>query len=229
MNKRFFMLTLINICCVMLLTSCCHSLGWWLGIPPPILPRQVITNKLGIQKAELPSDLISQISVSKFPKYKYDPYMGKFNYSIFGDKDVCWFKKTEFEFGGSSYYIGYSSYRDKCRIVFVKSNQLKKIVKVIPIPSESPGLGSLDAFTVQLRAKKYLVVVALTLKSSHGSLLYVLDEKLDVVYEEHAPYAFETGTYLDECYGECVIVKRRDDCDKDRAKKYYMYYLPKRE
>ena len=223
MKKRIWLIVLVAAAgCVMLLGSCCHPLGWWLGIPPPDLPRQVITNKLWIQKAELPSTLIPKIDVSKFPEYDYNPKMDRIYYPIFGTI-VMWAKNKNVEFSGNNYHIGYTLRGEQGdEIIFVKRNQLKKIVKRLALPT---GIISLDTFDVQFGAEKYLVVAGPTVRKRNGSLLFILDKELNTVYEEHAPYAFEIGTYNDERHGECVIVKYGDPYDEDRAK-YYMYYLP---
>ncbi len=215
MKKRIWLIAFAA-GCVMFLSSCIPPI-FGNGKSPNPLPPQVITNKLRIQKEVLPL-LPSHANTSPLPyRSNWWPDRDNFNHSIFGDGTIGHCENVIF--GNSVYYLGYL-YPNQ--IVFVKSDQLKKIVKTLPAPRR---VIAFVAFVVQFESEKYLVVAVKNLRRDNCSLLFILDEKLNTVYEEHAPYAFEIGKYKDERYGECVIVKYGDPYDEDRAK-YYMYYLP---
>ena len=205
--------------CVMLCASCIPPF-WGNGKPPNPLPPQLITNNLRIQKEVLPY-LPPNANTSLLPENNWWPDKDNFNHSIFGcgPIDHC----ENVIFGNSVYYLGYHLYDQQ--IFFVKSDQLKKIVKTLPTPRK---VISFVAFVVQLGSEKYLVVAVKNFKRDRCSLLFILDEELNTVYEEHAPYAFEIGTYKDERHGECVIVKYGDPYVEERAK-YYMYCLPTKD
>ena len=143
--------------------------------------------------------------------------MGKDYDFIFGDDSIGHCESVLF--GKNLYYLG-EIYAH--RIVFVKSDELKKIVKTLYTPR---SVSSFVPFVVQFGSETYLVVAAENLRRDNCSLLFILDKELNTVYEEHAPYAFEIGKYKDERHGECVIVKYGPSYDEDHAK-YYMYYLP---
>ena len=54
--KKFIVCCIMCIGCLFISASCCHGIGWWLGIKPEPLPQRIIINKIGLKKIELKSN-----------------------------------------------------------------------------------------------------------------------------------------------------------------------------
>ena len=202
--------------CVMLFcVSCYPNVGWHLNAG---LPEKIIMDKIGIRKVYLSSVESGNLTTSKFPIIRSQPLSRNISVAVFGTEPEVWhYEKITFD--NIVYHVGWD-HIDR-QIIFVKDDFLGKIVKKLHLPRK---MNSFVIFDIQFESKKYLVVSVQNRMRTDSSLLFILDEELNTVYEEHAPYAFEIGKYKDERHGECVIVKYGPSYVEERAK-YYMYYL----
>ena len=225
MKKICLLVVCAVACCWVVLScsSCCHGLRWWLGIKPPPLPQQVITDQIGLRKVEMSLTSIGKFETHIFPEDERNGYMKlprDFLKSIFNDDYIMHYEKIRF--ANSDYHIALD-YNDD--IVFVKANLPGKIVKKLSSPR---SIWAFIPLTLKFGEKQYLVISIQNMPKTDSSVLFVLDEQLNVVYEEHDLYTYEIGTCHDPQYGDCLIVKTGNFHPPQETgdEKYWVYYLP---
>ena len=131
--KKFIVCCIMCIGCLSIFTSCCHGIGWWLGIKPEPLPQRIIINKIGLKKIELKSntDLIfDKLFLAYKERNSYMDFPRDFMPSIFGDEYIYHYEKITF--ANIQYHIGLD---DNDNIIFVENNSPQKIVKKLSLLS----------------------------------------------------------------------------------------------
>ena len=230
--KRAFLISICAFACCLVIfscASCCHGIGWWLGIKPPPLPQQVITNEIGIKKVELLSTTIKEFSTSSTSLvFSMDlPHLTQkeadFQKKLFG-KFVS-DRQSKVSISDVDYYVALD-YKDNLLFI-AKCESSKTIRKKISHPR---AIYNFAAFAARFGSNEYLVICTENAPRSNSSLLLILDTQLNVVYEEHCQHSFEAGLLHHESYGDCVIVKngKFHPTTEKGDEKYYVYYLPER-
>ena len=226
--KKFIVCCIMCIGCLFISASCCHGIGWWLGIKPEPLPQRIIINKIGLKKIELKSNT-DLIFYKLFLAYKerndYMDFPRDFMTSIFGYKYIFHYEKITF--ANIQYHIGLD---DNKNIIFVENNSPQKIVKKLSLLS-SKAIYTFTPLTLKFEGKNYLVMSIQNMSRTNSSILLILDEQLNIVYKEYNLYNYEIGLYNDKQYGDCLIMKTgKFHPPKERKsedEKYWLYYLPK--
>lgn len=216
-NGDRFLMVVVFVFCLFGLMSCCHGPAWWLGIKPPQLPQQVVTNMIGIKKVDLSSTAIKEFNTELFPEWNHSDAMENFYKATFGTSWIWHYERIAF--AGSDYHVALNDNRE---IIFAKDGHAAKIVKSLPLPRK---VWSFVPIIMQRQNEKYLMLVVQNSGKSNSSLLFILDKRLNVVYEEHALHAYEIGTYKDKQYGDCVIVKigKFHPHNEKGDEKYFVY------
>ena len=210
MKKRIWLIASVAAGCVMLCTSC-------LDIPRQ---PQVITNKIGIKKVELPSDLIAKISVSEFPDLNGRLFDDDFCKSVFGTVFLAHTEMVSLSDGPR--HLAFSTWGNFIVVKGAYSRQ--KIVKKLYPKGRVWGVLS---FVVKFGADEYWAIAVH--QRRNASALFILDKQLNVVYEEHDfLHCFEAGKVNDELHGEGIVLKIGNfhPYNVKGNEKYYMYYLP---
>ena len=138
MMKKICLLVVCAVACcwvVLSCSSCCHGLRWWLGIKPPPLPQQVITNQIGLKKVELSSTAIKKFDRRPIPTYEEICKMfdrkgtTEFRKLFFGTEYIFYYQKTTF--ANTVFYIAYTP---EDEFVFVNIDAPGRIVKKLSSP-----------------------------------------------------------------------------------------------
>ena len=178
------------------------------------------------------NQLVSSTAIKKFDRRPIPTY--EEIYKMFKRKGTKEFRKlflgTEYifyyqknTFSNTFFYIAYTPADE---FVFMNIDAPGRIVKKLSSP-RSPRSFMIEK--IHFGDKEYLAFSIQNMGRTNSSVLFILDEQLNVVYEEHDLYTYEIGTCHDPRYGNCLIVKTGNFHPPQETgdEKYWLYYLPK--